>query len=238
MFTFVLFSLMSSSLQLQAPNGSFAAAFQASVQPRRVVTSQNHLFDKNNALSSSRNEEYDVVRSPSSNVQRPDEKEKPADQFDVQVAYEGRVCNIQVRSDETILAAMERTGAADELSLPSLPYDCRRGNCLTCTGKHSANRQTSSIEFGEDGLSPHMSKEVRKKGYILTCSSHVVGDGVSLELGLNSDAWTDMHKNRLEEEPMPTIGRAAMAREIRRNDEKDLRRWAAETKSALEKSGD
>ena len=211
----------------------FASAFQARIQPRPVVRQWTE-YDKNSmvfALS----DKSDFLTSNIQHQQKERVRKQPSE-FTVQISFEGRACSIQMRSNETILAAMERTGAADLLSLPSVPFDCRRGNCLTCTGRHAENSRTSSIELGDDGLSPHMSHEVRKRGYILTCSSHVVGDGVSLELGLNSDAWTDVYKRRLEEEPIPSIGREAMAREIRRSDEKNLRRWAAETESALKKS--
>jgi ferredoxin len=157
----------------------------------------------------------------------------------VQVSFEGRSCQISVGSNETILVAMERAGVSRRLAIPGeLPSDCRRGNCLTCTGRHADESQKSSLERREDGLSPYMSREVVKRGYVLTCSSCVVGEGLKLELGENHRAWNEMYVARLKEEATQLTGRAAMAKTIRLSDEKNVPRWTVETESALEKSGD
>jgi hypothetical protein len=83
-----------------------------------------------------------------------------------------------------------------------------------------------------------MSGEVSKKGYILTCSSHVVGDGLKLALGENHRAWNDMYRARLEGDAVQLVGRAATAKTIRKSDEKNIDRWTVETEAAFDKSGE
>ena len=165
-------------------------------------------------------------------------KNNNQEEYLVEVSYEGMSCQVTVRSNESILAAMERTGVHNRLAIPELPSECRRGNCLTCTGRHAANSQESSLQRDEDGLAPHISKEVAEKGYFLTCSSHVVGEGVKIELGENNKVWKDMYVNRIEDASTQLISRAAMAKAIRMADEKNVTRWTVETEAALEKSGE
>ncbi|KAL3915620.1 MAG: hypothetical protein SGILL_005561 [Bacillariaceae sp.] len=120
-----------------------------------------------------------------------------------------------------------------------VPSDCRRGNCLTCTGTHasSASRESKSI-ITDDGLSPHMSNWIEEKGYILTCSSKVVGDGLELRLGENSNAWEEVYKKRLEDDHAKRVGWAAMAKTKRNSDEKNIPRWTEEVEGVLEDRDD
>lgn len=157
-------------------------------------------------------------------------------EYAVQVSYEGQSCEILVQPHETLLAAMERTGAADRLSLPSLPSDCRRGNCLTCSGRHAKGSNESSLVRGDDGLSPHMSREVQRAGYLLTCSSFVVGNGLKVQLGENEQVWENMYRNRLEDERAVHIGRVAKARVIRKAAESNIPKWAKQTLKVLEET--
>lgn len=158
--------------------------------------------------------------------------------FLVEVTYEGRSCKVPIGANETLLSGLERARVPDQLAIPELPSECRRGNCLTCAGRHTNNSEESSLRRGEDGLSPYMSRLTSKSGYVLTCSSFVTGDGLKLELGQNSRAWTDLYRDRLYDESTQYAARKAMARTIRRSDEKNLEQWAIETKTALEKSGE
>jgi len=157
-------------------------------------------------------------------------------EYSVEVSYEGRSCKIKVRPYETLLAAMERAGTADRLSLPSLPSDCRRGNCLTCSGRHAEGSKEASLARGDDGLSPHMSREVQKAGYVLTCSSFVVGDGLKMQLGENDDVWKAMYQTRIEDEMTEHIGRAAKARVIRRAAESNVPKWTKQTEKVLDQT--
>jgi len=156
--------------------------------------------------------------------------------YSIQISYEGRTCTTEISPGESILSAMERSGAADQLALPSLPSDCRRGNCLTCVGRHTPGSDESNLQRGEDGLSPYMSDQARKRGYILTCSSTVRGNGVKLEVGRHDDAWEELYKTRTEDEETQRAGRAAMAKTIRMHAENHVDEWIDETTETLRKT--
>ncbi|CAB9519098.1 expressed unknown protein [Seminavis robusta] len=156
--------------------------------------------------------------------------------YSLEVSYEGRSYKTSIQQGESILAALERTGVADQLAMPSMPSDCRRGNCLTCVGQHDNESNTSSLQRGEDGLSPYMSTQAQQRGYILTCSSFVVGNGVKLQLGANTQAWEELYSGQLEEEESKEVGRAAMAKVIRLNAERNVEEWARETEETLRKT--
>lgn len=158
------------------------------------------------------------------------------DSYSLEVTYEGRTHTTSIQKGESILAALERTGTADQLSMPSLHSDCRRGNCLTCVGRHAPESSTQNLVRGEDGLTPYMSKEARKRGYILTCSSFVAGDGVKLEIGANQEAWEELYLSRLEEESTQEAGRAAVAKVIRMSAERNVEDWKEETEEVLKYS--
>ena len=161
-----------------------------------------------------------------------DDDTTPSPEYTITVYYEDRSCDIQARSDETILTALERNQMSlERLGLPNsmIPSDCRRGNCLTCTGTHASvsSRLASgtAVVCDGDGLSPHMSRTIQEKGYILTCSTRVVGEGLQLNLGENLNVWKDIYQDRLEEEPTQSAKWAAMARSKRRSDERNQDRW-------------
>lgn len=158
------------------------------------------------------------------------------DHYTMEISYEGKTCTTDIRQGESILSALERTGAADQLSLPALPADCRRGNCLTCVGRHAPGSDAEQLQRGEDGLSPYMSDQAKKRGYIMTCSSFVEGNGVKLEVGKNEKAWEELYKSRLEEEPTKLAGRAAMAKVIRMGAERNVEEWTEETEEVYRKS--
>jgi ferredoxin len=156
--------------------------------------------------------------------------------YAVQVTYEGRSCTIAVEPGETILAAMERTGVSDPLCLPLLPQDCRRGNCLTCTGRHGPGSQPQSLASIGDGLSPHMSDQVSLAGYVLTCCATVTGPGVHLTLGENEGAWRMMHQTRLRDDEAKRVHQESVARVMTLRAERNVPRWAKETEDVLKKT--
>lgn len=173
--------------------------------------------------------------------------------YTVQVWYEGQSCDVQVMDDETILSALERNLVSDRLGLPNhmVPYDCRKGSCLTCTGAHAT---TSSVEAakngsivansknsgggggGGDGLSPHMSEQLKDRGYVLTCSTKVAGEGLQLVLGEHNKVWEEMYQQRLEDDEARKIGWAAMALTKRKSDERNVPRWKRRTEAVLERT--
>jgi ferredoxin len=154
------------------------------------------------------------------------------------VSFEGRSCQVQVQSGETILAALERSGIAQTLCLPEMPADCRRGNCMTCTAHHGPTSAWNDLERAEDGLSPELSAHVAERGYVLTCSSYLAGNGVVLELGENGSVWLDVFGVRLQDESVQAIARAAVAKTIRHHAERNVEEWTEETEVVFQKSGD
>lgn len=156
-------------------------------------------------------------------------------EYTITLHYENSSCNILARSDETILTALERNQVYLEgLGLPNsmIPSDCRRGNCLTCTGTHaSVSSQLASgttVVCDGDGLSPHISKTIQEKGYILTCSTRVIGEGLQLNLGQNHKVWKEIYQDRLKEEPTQVEKWAAMAKAKRKSDERNQAGWKKE----------
>lgn len=164
----------------------------------------------------------------------------PSSQYDnvfytLTVSYEGKSTQIHLSSNETVLSALERSNVAATLSLPEMPSDCRRGNCLTCAAK--CRDETAPLRRGEDGLSPHLSKHVEKRGYVLTCSSFIQGNGVELELNKNADAWNEVYQLRIQDEATQLVAQAAVAKTIRMYDERHVEEWAKETEQVYQKSG-
>jgi ferredoxin len=148
----------------------------------------------------------------------------------VQITHEGRTASVLVKPHETILTALERNRSS--MSMSSLPFDCQRGNCLTCAG--CVKEGSSSIVHGDDGLAPAVGENLRSKGFVLTCSSYVVGVGVKIELGHNDAAWTETYKTQ-PESGMPDMGNAAAAKALRLAAEKDVPKWTRDTEKTLEK---
>mmetsp|Transcript_37878 Transcript_37878/g.55810 ORF Transcript_37878/g.55810 Transcript_37878/m.55810 type:complete len:265 (-) Transcript_37878:405-1199(-) len=151
--------------------------------------------------------------------------------YPVTVSYDGLTCDIIVQSGETILAALERNGVSDLLCLTTVPHECRRGNCLTCTGAHREGSNTSNLVRGEDGLAPKVSKDA--KGFVLTCSSYVVGEGVKLDLGLNHEAWDELYSDRLKGDDADRIGLEAIAKLHRLTAENNIQKWREELEKQL-----
>lgn len=81
-----------------------------------------------------------------------------------------------------------------------------------------------------------MSREAKKRGYILTCSSYITGHDVHLELGANQQAWDDLYRGRFEDESTQLIGRAAVAKTIRFHAEEFPEEWVKETEEILRKT--
>lgn len=157
--------------------------------------------------------------------------------YTMQVSYEGQSCSISVQPGETILAALERSSNTSSLCLPEMPADCRRGNCLTCTASHHPDSQKENIWRGEDGLAPCMSQCVSEKGYVLTCSSSIRGNGVHLNLGENHQVWDDVYRMRVQNEDSQRIAREAKARVIRKYAERNQIEWTEETEEVFRSTG-
>ena len=105
---------------------------------------------------------------------------------------------------------------------------------------HLPQSDQDSVITIDDGLSPFVRDMVDRKGYVQTCSSYVVGDNVWLELGVCHDVWdtiwgTNTNSNGIGNDfKGERIRNEAMAKCIRKADEKNLARWAEKTERILE----
>jgi ring-1,2-phenylacetyl-CoA epoxidase subunit PaaE len=88
--------------------------------------------------------------------------------YHVQINYEGQTYNIPVKPSETILEAALNADI-------DLPYSCQAGMCTACMGLCTQGRIRMDEE---DGLTE---AEIAK-GYVLTCVSHPVSDGVVIDV--------------------------------------------------------
>jgi ring-1,2-phenylacetyl-CoA epoxidase subunit PaaE len=86
----------------------------------------------------------------------------------ITINYDGNTYTLDVEPHQTILeAALEKD--------IDLPYSCQAGMCTACMGKCT----TGKVKMDEDdGLTD---KEI-KEGYVLTCVSHPVSEGVVIEI--------------------------------------------------------
>lgn len=155
-------------------------------------------------------------------------------EFLVQVQFDdfAETDSISVRRGETLLSALER--AASQLGWSEVPSDCRRGNCLTCTARHTPESSTEHVQpLTDDGLSPGLS--IDGEEYLLTCKSTVTGPGVVLQVGQNSALWKHVYQSRFEDESTRRAADAAVARVLRKAAEKDPEGWRVETEVQWDK---
>ena len=195
--------------------------------------------------------------------------------FKINISYENQNTTITVHPNETILNALERhkqqqqqqqtftTATATETAttqnnnsnflstLTSLPQECRRGNCLTCTARHLPQSNPSSIITIDDGLSPHIKTIIQERGFVPTCSSYVIDDGynnggngnddgsdtgVFLEIGVCDTVWDSIWGESLNDcRQGEKIRNEAMAKCMRKASEKNVSKWVEKTERMLEK---
>ena len=122
---------------------------------------------------------FDVYDVPKSHVHyerfnapvHDEEDEKPGEELKKQtvtVKYDGDVHEFVVEPHQTILeAALEQD--------IDLPYSCQAGMCTACLGKCTSGKVNMDEE---EGLTE---KEI-KQGYVLTCVSHPMSEGVVIEI--------------------------------------------------------
>lgn len=135
--------------------------------------------------------------------------------------------NISVKSEETILNAIER-----QVSW-FVPSDCRKGHCLTCAVSHAEGSVQSSLIQDEDGLSPVLSEVLQQQKFILACSSYVVGNGLKLRLGRNYAAWNSIYTDHLTQcQDLQRICQEASAKAMRKAAEANVKRWLCKTETS------
>ena len=174
-----------------------------------------------------------ITNSPSdstSSLALQEEKKR----YTVNVSHQGQSIDLEIYQNESILSALERSSAHDMLSLPSLPHECRRGNCLTCSSRHAKTSNIDNVELKNDGLAPSLVKEMKERNFVLTCSSYVLGDGVELELDVSDDAWREIHIDRvISDKEGERIRNEAVAKAIRMANERNIDAWSKTTERLL-----
>ena len=173
----------------------------------------------------------------------------------ITVSYEGQSCNIQVLPNESILSALERQAKyvqSQLTTLPDMPSDCRRGNCMTCAAQirnhhRNHNNQDVIIRRHDNGLSPIISNLIADQGYLLTCSSFVApprqhdattttsdtSNMIQLELGVHHEIWQEVYDRRFTTPETQYVAQAAMARVLRQSAERNPEEWRQSTERLL-----
>ena len=162
--------------------------------------------------------------------------------FQFTVTYEGRSCQVDAYENETILNAMERNSVMDTLCLPTMPSDCRRGNCMTCAGRVLVTNDAPKgrlVSRSDDGLSPHVSDKLHASDYVLLCSTHVIANGdLHIVLGENSAIWEELYTTRFTSREAETTKHETVAKLMTLRAEGNVPKWTAETEEVLEKTKD
>ena len=92
------------------------------------------------------------------------------------------------------MEAMERNQIDKKFGI-SLSQDCRRGTCLSCSAILNNECNLSSLT-SDDSLNEVASREMRKNGLVLLCSSFPTSDGLILDIEANEEAWQHMLRER------------------------------------------
>lgn len=151
----------------------------------------------------------------------------------VEVIYENHKSIIFVPKNESILSALENAKIGKTLCLSTLPFECRKGNCLTCVGKIiqnsketdfslNINKKLSLVRQEEDGLEPNLSDEIKNSGYVLTCSTYVINDGLTIELGRKDEVWDYVYRDRIINSQQEQVRNDASASAITSFNERNL----------------
>lgn len=150
--------------------------------------------------------------------------------YSVKLTHQSKTISVQIPSNQTILQALEQQNVKDLLSLPDLPQDCRRGNCLTC----SAKIKSGKVSLQNDGLSPSMAQRIQKENLVLTCSSFIEQD-THLELGVCDDVWREMYGSSVPYEDLEgeQIVQDAVAKAMRVAGEKNFNKWVVTAEKML-----
>jgi len=249
-------SITSSSLSSLSSSSSSLLVKPKLFQQRRQTLFNILLHGRSSSSSSS---SLDLTVSD-----RNDDSNEKKQTYTLQITHENQNATITIEESESILSALERVKTQQHQpnqsyennnndndnnndnvdgqkssnnflsSLPALPQDCRKGNCLTCAAVHLPNSNKNSVVTLDDGLAPVVRKAVDEKGYVQTCSSYVVGEGVVLGLGVCHDVWDNVWNCRVNDEVGEQIRFEAMAKTMRLADERNVKKWAKKTERMLD----
>lgn len=178
------------------------------------------------------------LQSSNSNTQETQETLSQIKSYSVKLTHQSKTINVQIPSNQTILQALESQNVKDALSLPDLPQDCRRGNCLTCSSRILQNKK--GVVLQNDGLSPSMAQRIENENIVLTCSSFVKEEGIHLELGVCDDVWREMYGSSVPYEDLEgeRIVQDAVAKAMRLAGEKNFNKWVVTTEKMLVDNND
>ncbi|MUV59741.1 2Fe-2S iron-sulfur cluster-binding protein [Halobacterium sp. CBA1126] len=87
--------------------------------------------------------------------------EDEVEYYEIEFAKEGET--IEVANNESLLDAGEEEGW-------DLPYACRQGQCLSCSGRVASG--DDAHEFVRHSNNETLSDDEMEKGYVLTCTAH------------------------------------------------------------------
>lgn len=169
-------------------------------------------------------------------------------EYPVKIQHQGHSATIFVHENEPILQALERQSAfstncapvtvgaekdsgrdsSDEssaLALSSIPHECRRGSCLTCSSRIVQSHSQNILANVDSGLSPSVASALTESGFILTCCSYVTGPGVVLELDQNDTVWDMVYRKRPSDEDSKKAALEGQARLLRRVNEDNVGEW-------------
>lgn len=241
------------SCYLHSPSINFKKNYALHPLISKQSLSQAHQKNNKFAILNHHNPNTDTSHTSTfnSNVQIP-----------MNIIYENKSYKIQAMKGESILSALERARASSDpnirIPLPPIPHECRRGNCLTCSGKilcstkskkdyndsdvlspsssSNVSQSENNLIRGEDGLNPYMSKEIEMAGFVLLCSSYVVGEGLTIEIGCKEEAWEFAYYGKMMEDEAKLVRTAAAAKSVRLAAEKNIPKWTKQTEQTLKKT--
>jgi len=214
----------------------------------RITSSPSPLFKQSiGSSSTSIHVSRDQTRSSADSIGLGFDDEEHTS-YPVKIRHQGHEATISVRKNEPILQALERqstfsSGSTQQeasLALSTIPNECRRGNCLTCSSRiidTESNAQNIQANV-DNGLTPTVSSELTKEGYILTCCSYITGPGVALELDQNDEVWDVVYRQRICSPESKQAAMEAQARLLRRVDEKNVGKWKRKMQKILESEDD
>lgn len=151
--------------------------------------------------------------------------------YHVKLTHDSKTISVQIPANQTILQALELQNVKDALSLPDLPQDCRRGNCLTCSSKLLHGKTV----LNNDGLSPSQALKLQQQNITLTCCSFVQQEGVHLELGVCDTVWREMYGSSIPFEDLEgeQLLNDAVAKAMRVAGEKNFNKWVVTAERML-----
>lgn len=108
---------------------------------------------------------------------------------------------LQLFGEEIVINAPENVSILEIAEAAGLrsPWECRRGNCITCAGKFaegSTSNLKTYVTYKDAKDESFLCKEAIEAGFFLSCCSYVAGPGLKLDLGMTSEASVAQYSTR------------------------------------------